>query len=98
MRVIEVVPVITYDLITREPITCFPWESARKAAERMAEHGVGRLVVVDPLTPNKPISIVTRSDLLKPRARVVESENRRERVIGGNLSFRRNRPRPVGGV
>jgi CIC family chloride channel protein len=96
MHVIEGMPVITYDLINREPITCYPWESARRAAERMAQHGVGRLVVVDPDSPNKPISIVTRSDILKPRARAVESENVRERVIGGKISFRRKRPRPVG--
>jgi len=93
---IEVVPVITYDLINREPITCFPWESARGAAEKMAQHGVGRLVVVDPIDPSKPISIVTRSDLLKPRARAVEAENVRERVLGANLSFRRKGPQPLG--
>jgi hypothetical protein len=29
------------------------------------------------------IDIVTRSDLLKPRAREVEEEIKRERVIGG---------------
>jgi H+/Cl- antiporter ClcA len=91
MRVIEVGPVITYDLITREPITIYPWESARGAAERMAEHGVGRLVVVDPESPSKPIAVVTRSDLLKPRARFVEAENRRERVLSG-FSFRRKSP------
>ena len=66
IRAIEASPVITYDLINRDPITVFPWESARGAAERMAEHKVGRLVVVDPENPSKPISIVTRSDLLKP--------------------------------
>jgi len=57
----------------------------------LAEHKVGRLVVVDPENPRKPISIVTRSDLLKPRARAVETENRRERVLGGKLTFRRKR-------
>ncbi len=81
----------TYDLIDREPITAYAWESARGAAERMAEYGVGRLVVVDPDNPSKPIAIVTRSDLLKPRARTVEAENRRERVLRG-FSLRRKRP------
>lgn len=74
-------PVITYDLIAREPITAFPWEPARLAADRMAEHGVGRLVVVDPENPRKPLAIVTRSDLLKARARSVEAESRRERLL-----------------
>ena len=80
-------PVIAFDLIHREPITAFPWESARVAAERMAEHGVGRLVVVDPDSPTRPVGIVTRSDLLKPRARMVEAEGRRERVIGRGFRF-----------
>jgi len=74
-------PIITYDLIHREPITVYPWESCRTAAERMAENGVGRLPVVSPDDPGKVIGIVTRSDLLKPRAKTVEEEMRRERLI-----------------
>jgi CIC family chloride channel protein len=73
--------IITYDLIHREPITVYPWESCRAAAERMAENGVGRLPVVSPDDPRKVIGIVTRSDLLKPRAKTVEEEMRRERLI-----------------
>jgi CBS domain-containing protein len=73
--------IITYDLIHREPITVYPWESCRAAAERMAENGVGRLPVVSPDDPGKVIGIVTRSDLLKPRAKTVEEEVRRERLI-----------------
>src|SRR5262249_58556815 len=76
-----VAPIITYDLIHREPITIFPWESCRTAAERMAESGVGRLPVVSPDDPSKVVGIVTRSDLLKARAKVVEEEMRRERLI-----------------
>ena len=73
--------IIAYDLIHREPITILPWESCRTAAERMAEHGVGRLPVVSPDEPTKVIGMVTRSDLLKPRARSVEEEGKRERFI-----------------
>jgi CBS domain-containing protein len=73
--------IIAYDLIQREPITVFPWESCRTAAERMAQAGVGRLPVVSPEDPLKVIGIVTRSDLLKPRARHVEEEIKRERFI-----------------
>ncbi len=93
LQTIQASPLIAYDLIVREPITVFPWESARGAAERMAEHGVGRLVVVDPASPNRPIAVVTRSDLLKPRARTVEAEKRRERVING-LLFRGKKSEP----
>ena len=74
-------PIITYDLIHRTPITSYPWESCRTAAERMAETGVGRLPVVSPDAAGKVIGIVTRSDLLKARARVVEEEMRRERLL-----------------
>jgi hypothetical protein len=35
----EIYHIITYDLIARDPITAFPWESCRTAAERMAEAG-----------------------------------------------------------
>ena len=48
----------------------------------MAENGVGRLPVVSPDDP-RVIGIVTRSDLLKPRAQTVEEEGRRERLLRG---------------
>jgi CIC family chloride channel protein len=75
-------PIIAYDLLHRGPITAFPWESCRVAAERMAQTGVGRLVVVAPEDPKKVIGIVTRSDLLKSRARQVEEEVNRARYLG----------------
>ncbi|HEY7308261.1 MAG TPA: chloride channel protein [Gemmataceae bacterium] len=74
--------IIAYDLIQRAPITAFAWESCRTAAERMAEAGVGRLIVVADDNPQKMIGLVTRSDLLKPRAREVEEEIKRERFFG----------------
>lgn len=74
-------PIITFDLIHRDPITVYPWESCRTAAERMAENSVGRLPVVAPDNPAKVIGMVTRSDLLKPRAKLVDEELRRERLI-----------------
>jgi H+/Cl- antiporter ClcA len=79
----EVEPIIAYDLVEREPITAYPWESCRTAAERMAQAGVGRLPVVSPDDPKQLMGLVTRSDLLKGRARYVEEEAKRERFIGG---------------
>ncbi len=64
--------IIAYDLIHRAPIKAFAWESCRVAAERLAEGGVGRLIVVADDDPQKIVGVVTRSDLLKPRAREVE--------------------------
>jgi CBS domain-containing protein len=74
-------PIITFDLIHREPIVAYPDESCRTAAERMAQAGVGRLPVVALEDRERVIGIVTRSDLLKPRARHVEEEVKRERFI-----------------
>jgi CBS domain-containing protein len=69
------------ELLRRRAVTAFPMESCRQAAERMAETGVGRLVVVSPDDPLKLVGIVTRSDLLKPRGRSVEEESKRERFF-----------------
>jgi H+/Cl- antiporter ClcA len=77
--------IIAYDLLHRSVITAFPWESCRAAAERMAQLHVGRLVVVDPDDPDKMVGIVTRSDILKSRARTVEEEGKRERFLGTSL-------------
>jgi chloride channel protein, CIC family len=84
-------PIIAYDLIHRAPITAFPWESCRTAAERMAQTGVGRLVIVASDDPEKVVGIVTRSDLLKPRAKQVQEEVERERFLGTGLG-RQNVP------
>ena len=84
-------PVVAFDLVEREPVTAFPWESCRTAAQRMAQAGVGRLPVVAPDNPRKIIGIVTRSDLLKPRRRQAEEEFQRERVLAPRL-LKRRRP------
>jgi CBS domain-containing protein len=73
--------IITFDLLHRPPVTVFPWETCRTAAERMAEAGMGRLPVVSPSDPRMVIGIITRSDLLKPRARHLEEEVRREQLL-----------------
>ena len=47
----------------------------------MAAGGVGRLPVVSPDDPSKVIGMLTRSDLLKPRAQQLEEEVTRERFL-----------------
>lgn len=74
--------IIGYDLVNREPITVFSWESCRTAAERMALNGVGRLVVVADHDVSQTIGFLTRSDLFAARAHLLEEEHRRERFIG----------------
>ncbi|MGZ3696001.1 MAG: chloride channel protein [Bdellovibrionota bacterium] len=68
------------DLIQRPPVVALPFESSRIAADRMAEHGVGRLLVTDPET-HALIGIVTRADLLKARAASRHEEMEKERVF-----------------
>ncbi|MFO0928683.1 MAG: CBS domain-containing protein [Gemmataceae bacterium] len=86
-------PVLAFDLIHREPITAYAWESCRTAAERMAEHGVGRLPVVADDDPRRLVGLVSRSDLLKSRARHAEEEAVRERFLAPR--FRRDGRPPV---
>jgi CBS domain-containing protein len=90
---LEIEPIITFDLIHRQPITAFPWESCRTAVERMAQAEVGRLVVVSEDNPEKVVGIVTRSDLLKPHARHGQEEGKRERFLGTSLIPRSSRRR-----
>ena len=82
--------IIAYDLISRQPITTYPSESCRIAAERMAQMGVKQLPVVSPDDPNQLIGIVTVGDLLKAHQRLFEEEAKRERFYGRGLI----RPRP----
>ncbi len=69
------------ELVHLAPVTAHPSESCRSVAERMAETGVGRVVVVADDSPRKVVGIVTRSDLLKPRGQTVEQESKREKFI-----------------
>jgi len=78
---LETGPLITYDVAKRRPITIHRRETCRAAAERMAEAGVGRLLVVSREDPKRLLGVITRSDLLKARARALEEESARERFI-----------------
>jgi CBS-domain-containing membrane protein len=54
----------------------------------MAATGVGRLLVISPDKPKELVGIITRSDLLKARARQVEEEMKRERFLLPGLFLR----------
>ena len=77
----RVEPIIAFDLVRREPITAYPWESCRVAAERMVEKGIGRLPIIATDGSGRVIGIVTRADLLTARAKTVEEEMQRERLL-----------------
>jgi CBS domain-containing protein len=78
-----------YDLVNPTPVSAYPWESCRTAAQRMAQRGVSRLPVVSPDDPQQLVGIITLSDLLKPRARQANEEVVREQFFGKNLLRRR---------
>ncbi len=67
--------------IGRELVVAFPDEPLRAVTRRMIAANIGRVPVVSPENPTQLIGIVTRSDLLKARRRVMDEEERRERVL-----------------
>jgi len=73
---------VVADVMETAPLVGYPDETCRSAAEKMAQAGVGRIPVVDPANPRHVVGIVTRSDLLKSRARFIDEEHRRERFFG----------------
>lgn len=85
--------IITADLLSGDPITAQAWESCRVAADRMAQAGVGRMPVVSPENPRHVVGMLTRSDLLKARARLADEESHRERLIGFGPGRKAKRPR-----
>jgi CIC family chloride channel protein len=79
-------PIIAYDLVDRPTVVVSPQDSCRAAAERMAQAGVRRLPVVDPADPDRLLGLLTVSDLLKARQRLVQEELKRERFLGPRWS------------
>jgi H+/Cl- antiporter ClcA len=77
----DVSQLMAKDLIRKDPICIFPEESCRIAAEKMAENGVGRLLVVTYENPKKLMGILTRSDLLKARNISISEESQKEKIL-----------------
>jgi CBS domain-containing protein len=68
------------ELVRKETVEVFPDEPLRSVVYRMAEKQVTRVPVVEPDT-RKFLGLVALDDLLKARARHLEEEKRRERVL-----------------
>lgn len=72
-------------------------ETLRSAVHRMAEAGVTLLLVVNPADPRHLVGKLALHDLLEARARHLEEERRRERVLPWEyLLPPRLRPRDAG--
>jgi len=53
------------DLASRPPITVTSDATLHEVAEKMAQHRVGLLVVVDKANPKKPIGVVSERDVIR---------------------------------
>jgi len=65
----------------RRPVVIGSSATLRTAVQRMAEAGVTRLLVVNPAARDRLVGKVALHDLLKARARPLEDEQRRERIL-----------------
>jgi chloride channel protein, CIC family len=74
-------------LVKRDPVVAHPDEPLRVVVYRMAEAGLTRFPVVDRADPRKLIGMISLSDLLAARARNLEEERHRERVLRLHLPF-----------
>jgi CBS domain-containing protein len=74
-------------VMQRRPVVAHDDEPLRMIAFRMAETGLTRLPVVD-RSGHVLLGIVSLTDLLGARARILEAERRRERVLGTRLRLK----------
>ena len=68
-------------------MTAFPDEPLRVVVYRMAETGFTQMPVVERQDSRKVVGIVSLADLLQARARDLEQEHRRQRVLKLSLPF-----------
>lgn len=60
------------------PVFAYPGETLRSVADRMAEHQLGALPVVEQSDPGMVLGVVTSFELLAARRRQLEEERHRE--------------------
>jgi H+/Cl- antiporter ClcA len=81
-------PGATLDAILRRtPVVAHPDEPLRVIAQRMASSGLTHFPVVERGPERRLLGMVSLEDLLVGRTRILEAENRRERVIQVRLGF-----------
>jgi len=77
------------DLIQRNVIVAHPDEPLRAVVHRMAETGRTRMPVVERGPDRALVGLISLADLLTARTRNLDTERRRERVLGLRLRFPR---------
>jgi H+/Cl- antiporter ClcA len=73
-------------VLQTRPIVAYPDESLRMIVYRMAETGLTRFPVVD-RQDGRLIGMIALKDLLKARSLNIDAEQRRERVLGGQITL-----------
>ncbi len=76
------------ELCLPNPVVAYAGEPLRVVVNRMAETGLTRFPVVEREDDRKLVGMISLSDLLRARTRVLEEERRRERVLRLHLPFR----------
>jgi len=71
-------------MVERQPVVAYHDEPLRVIVYRMADKGVTRLPVVS-RSDHTFVGMLALTDLLGARARILEAEHRRERVLGARL-------------
>ena len=69
------------DVMHRQLIVAYPDETLRVVADRMADHKLGVLPVVERDEPDQLRGLVTQFELLRARGRMLEEERHREQVL-----------------
>lgn len=71
-----------------DPVVAYPEEPLRAAVNRMADTGRTRMPVVERGGDRKLLGMVSLADLLRARARHLEEERRRDRVLRVRFPYR----------
>lgn len=68
------------EIMEKNVITVFPYQSAQEALNLMDKHDIGRIPVVDPENPRKIIGIITRNNILEAYRIKIIMRRRLERI------------------
>ncbi|MGO9260247.1 MAG: chloride channel protein [Bryobacteraceae bacterium] len=76
------------EMVRQDPVVAYADEPLRVVVYRMAETGLTRFPVVERSDARRLAGMISLDDLLRARARTLEQEHRRERVLRIRLPFR----------
>src|SRR5207248_11357759 len=76
------------DLAQSLPVVAYPDEPLRAVVHRMAQTGLTRFPVVERGEERTLVGMISLTDLLMGRARTLDAEHRRERVLSLRLGKR----------